>query len=161
MDPDEGIAYGAALLAGTLAPKPPKSESSSHSGDDVDPGKSDSSENEPPIINDCIPINIGLEIPGNKMDVFLKTGMSVPCAVEKNYMTLADNQHKFKMRVIEGNSQFASECQLLQKFSARNIKPDRKYRERITVTMKVDENQSLKVIVRYPDNKEEGVETEP
>ena len=92
------------------------------------------------IINDCIPIDIGLEIPGDKMDVFLKRGMVVPCRVEKNYMTKADNQHKFKMRIREGNSKKASECQLLQKFSAANIKPDRKYRERITVEMSVDEN---------------------
>ena len=75
------------------------------------------------------------------MDVFLRTGMVVPCVVEKNYMTLADNQHKFKMRILEGNKKAkASECRLLQKFSAANIKPDRKHRERITVVMSVDQN---------------------
>ena len=62
------------------------------------------------IVNDCVPIDIGLEIPGDKMDVFFKRGVNVPFRVEKNYMTLADNQHKFKMRIRHGNSAKASEC---------------------------------------------------
>ena len=71
MNPDESVAHGAALLAGCLDPE--------------------SGEFRKPIVNDICPHPIGIEIPGDEMDVFIKKGMHVPCEVTKQYMTLADN----------------------------------------------------------------------
>ena len=116
VDADEGVAYGAALLAGTLSPNPI----------------------EPPIIQVTMPISLGIEIPGDKHDVLIAAGMAIPCSVEKEYMTLKDNQTAFKIRVLEGNSLKASECGVLAKAKVPGIPKDKKYKQRIKITMSVD-----------------------
>mmetsp|Transcript_35066 Transcript_35066/g.46151 ORF Transcript_35066/g.46151 Transcript_35066/m.46151 type:complete len:374 (+) Transcript_35066:419-1540(+) len=121
VNPDEGVAYGAALLAGILMPRPvpepvdpvpvdpvdpvnpvpvnPVDPDPVNPVDPVDPNYPQPSvptpsappAPEPVIISDVVPIAIGIEIPGNVVDTFFKASQVIPCTAEKTYMTLKDN----------------------------------------------------------------------
>jgi len=95
INPDEAVAYGAAVLAASLNFKSvPKL-----------------------VLRDVIPLTLGTSIKGDIMDVVIPMNTSIPIKKKKTYFTVVDNQSSVSIKVYEGERIMASENNLLGLFS--------------------------------------------
>jgi L1 cell adhesion molecule like protein len=95
INPDEAVAYGAAVQAALLSVK---------SVPNI-------------VLRDVIPLSLGTSIKGDIMDVMIPRNTSVPITKKKTYFTVVDNQSTVLIKVYEGESIIASENNLLGLFS--------------------------------------------
>jgi L1 cell adhesion molecule like protein len=126
INPDEAVAYGAAVQAAIL----------SGSTDETLGGL---------LLLDVTPLSLGVETAGEIMTPIIPRGSTVPTKKTQVFSTAADNQPGCTICVFEGERKFTRDCNQLGKFDLRGIPPMPRGMPQIEITYEVDVNGILNV----------------
>jgi len=126
INPDEAVAYGAAVQGGIL-------------------GGQASEETKDILFIDVTPLSFGIEVSGGMMSTVIPRGSTIPAKKSKVYSTTRDQQQTVTISVFEGERPSVKDNHKLGNFDVVNIPPAAKGVPKIDVTFAIDENSILTV----------------
>jgi molecular chaperone DnaK len=117
VNPDEGIAMGAAIQTGIIA-----------------------GEVKELVLLDVTPHTLGIETKDGTFTPLIERNSTIPTRKSRIFTTVADNQTKVEVHALQGESDMAAYNKSLAKFELTNIPPAPKGVPQIEVTFEIDVN---------------------
>ncbi|KAL4868223.1 hypothetical protein BDV12DRAFT_197445 [Aspergillus spectabilis] len=127
INPDEAVAYGAAVQAAILS-----GDTSSKSTNEI-------------LLLDVAPLSVGIETAGGVMTALVKRNTTIPTKKSETFSTYSDNQPGVLIQVYEGERARTKDNNLLGKFELTGIPPAPRGVPQIEVTFDLDANGIMNV----------------
>ncbi|GLI72456.1 Hsp70 chaperone [Penicillium ochrochloron] len=127
INPDEAVAYGAAVQAAILS-----GDTSSKSTNEI-------------LLLDVAPLSLGIETAGGVMTPLIKRNTTIPTKKSETFSTYSDNQPGVLIQVFEGERARTKDNNLLGKFELTGIPPAPRGVPQIEVIFDLDANGIMNV----------------
>jgi len=137
INPDEAVAYGAAVQAAQLTGK-------------------GASTTENMLLLDVVPLSLGIETQGGIMSCVVPRNTTIPCIKTSVFTTVENNQRTVEFPVFEGERALCKDNNLLGNFNLTNITPAPAREPELEVVFNIDANGIMNVSAR---DKASGRET--
>jgi len=138
INPDEAVAYGAAVQAAILTP--------GQGGDST----------KDLLLLDVTPLSLGIETAGGMMAKIIERNSAIPCKKQNIFSTFADNQTAVTIQVFEGERTRTRDNHKLGTFNLEGIPPAPRGVPQIEVTFDLDANGILNVTAEDKKTKKQN-----
>ncbi len=132
INPDECVAYGAAVQAAVLS-------------------NIQSKHTENLLLLDVTPLTLGIETSGEIMTKLIERGTTIPTKKSQIFSTYSDNQPSAKIKILEGERPMSRDNNLLGEFDIEGIPPAPRGVPKIEVTYEINADGILTVTSKLAD----------
>ncbi|CAL1398945.1 unnamed protein product [Linum trigynum] len=128
VNPDEAVAYGAAVLGANIS------------------GQADSRYGV--TLFDVTPLSLGVEVTGGLMSVVVPRNTPIPAKMSGEYYTIEDQQTAVTIKVYQGERPLTKDCIELGRFVLSGITPAPRGVAKLEETFEIDEDGILRITAR-------------